>query len=61
LSGSCPALRFTVDGREIRTNLLTVFLDIPCNKVKNDTKVTVTSVLQSAGWALATIVQKGEQ
>jgi hypothetical protein len=58
VSGSCPALGFTIDGKDYRTSLLTIYLDTSCDKIKKGTNLTVTSVLQTAGWSLATIVKK---
>jgi hypothetical protein len=57
LSGSCPSLTFSVAGTTVRTSAQTNFRGGNCNKVKNDTSVTVTGVQQSDGSIDANDVQ----
>jgi hypothetical protein len=62
LSGTCPALAFTVDGNSIHTNLLTLYVgDLECKKIKKNTNVTVDALIQVGGWALATRIDKADK
>ncbi len=60
MSGTCPNLSFTVDGKDIRTSLLTVYVGLNCRDIKKNTKVSVDAVLQVGGWSLASIVRNGD-
>jgi hypothetical protein len=53
VTGSCPAISFTLDEQVIRTNLLTLFLGRPCSQLRNDMRVEVTGVRQLDGSILA--------
>jgi hypothetical protein len=50
--GSCPSLTFVVDGATVVTNANTDFVNEACDKIKNDTRVTVDG-LQQAGQPVA--------
>jgi uncharacterized protein DUF5666 len=58
LSGSCPALRFTVLGIPVTTDNKTDFRRGNCNEVRNGTDVSVEGVWQS-GAILAKRVELG--
>lgn len=49
VSGSCPNLRFTVDGRTVTTDRDTDFRSGRCSDVKNGTEVSVRGLRTSAG------------
>jgi hypothetical protein len=56
LTGSCPAVTFTLERKTIRTGATTSFGDAKCADAKNDVKVTVTGTSQADGSVLATKV-----
>ena len=45
VSGTCPALRFTLKGYVVQTTSLTTFAKGPCKDVKDGKNVDVTGVL----------------
>jgi hypothetical protein len=49
LSGSCPNLRFTVDGRTVTTDRDTTFREGKCSNARNGERVTVWGMRQSNG------------
>lgn len=49
LSGSCPTLRFTVDGRVVTTDRDTDYKDGKCSDARNGTEVRVRGLRTSAG------------
>jgi hypothetical protein len=53
LSGTCPALAFTVRGTSVVTNGSTRFSDGPCSAVQNGRRVEVDGIRQSNGTVLA--------
>jgi Domain of unknown function (DUF5666) len=57
LTGICPLLSFTLDGRNVRTLPTTLFLGDTCSKVKDHKKVTVLGTLQADGLVLATQIE----
>jgi hypothetical protein len=58
VSGSCPALTFSINGFSIRTTAATTFDGTTCAAMKSGTKVTVTGVVQADNSVLATLVKK---
>ena len=57
LSGSCPNLRFTVDGRTVTTDRETDFRDGRCSDAQNGEDVEVRGFPQSDGTVLARRVE----
>jgi hypothetical protein len=57
LTGSCPSLTFTLQGRTIRTNAQTEFKKGNCGKLANNDQVDVEGVPQADGSILATKVE----
>jgi len=58
LSGTCPAVRFGVNGFQIVTNGATEFENGGCSALKNGDKVKVEGVRQANGTILATEVER---
>lgn len=58
LSGTCPAVRFGVNGFQIATNGATEFKNGGCSALKNGDKVKVEGVRQASGTILATEVER---
>jgi len=58
LTGACPALSFTVNGRSITTNASTQFDKTPCSGFKNGDRVEVKGNGPSNGAVVATRVRK---
>lgn len=58
LSGTCPAVRFGVNGFQIATNGATEFKNGGCSALKNGDKVKVEGVRQASGTVLATEVER---
>jgi hypothetical protein len=59
LQGSCPSVRFGVNGFSITTSASTTFEDGGCSSLKNGARVNVKGTKQSDGTVVATRV-KGE-
>jgi hypothetical protein len=57
LTGSCPSLTFTLEGRTVRTNAQTDFRKGSCSKLENNDRVEVEGVPQADGSVLATRVE----
>jgi hypothetical protein len=57
LSGSCPALSFTVSGRLVRTNAATDF-DQRCDRIENGDNLAVTGVDQPDNSLVAVRVRR---
>ena len=57
LSGTCPAMSFTVGTRRVTTGAATRFKDGACAALKNGNRVEVKGTLQSDGTLLATVVE----
>jgi hypothetical protein len=57
LQGSCPAVRFGVNGFSITTGASTTFEDVTCATLKNGSKVNVNGTKQSDGTVAATRVK----
>ena len=57
LSGSCPAIRFTIDGIPIRTDSSTDFRRGNCADVRNGMSVRANGIFQSDGTILASRVE----
>jgi len=57
VSGSCPALSFSVNGYRITTTAATVFEGITCAAMKSGTKVTVKGTSQADNSVLASRVK----
>jgi hypothetical protein len=53
LSGSCPALTFTLDKEAVRTNAQTRFSGGDCDDIKKNSRVEVTGERQPDGAVLA--------
>jgi len=60
LSGSCPAIRFTLAGWTVETDATTSFDKGPCSGIAKGTSVHVKGAVQSSGRVLATWVQTGK-
>lgn len=58
LSGSCPAVAFTINGYKITTSGATTFSGVTCQSLKSGDKVTVKGKTQSDGSVAATDVKK---
>lgn len=58
LSGTCPAVRFGVNGFQIVTNGATEFKNGGCSALRNGDKVKVEGVRQANGTVLATEVER---
>jgi hypothetical protein len=56
LTGACPEVSFTLEGKTVRTNAATNFGSGGCASVKNDARVTITGTTQSDGRVLASTV-----
>src|SRR5687768_10420105 len=54
LSGTCPALTFTVRATTVRTNGVTRFTDGPCSRIANGVRLEVEGRRQPDGSILAT-------
>jgi hypothetical protein len=57
LSGSCPALRFSLGGSVVITNSQTAFKGGNCSRVKNGLKVEVTGSPQPDSTIRAAVVR----
>ena len=57
LSGTCPALTFTVRATTVRTNGVTRFKDGPCSRIANGVRLEVEGRRQPDGSILATEVE----
>jgi hypothetical protein len=57
LAGQCPNLTFTVDGRVVRTNAVTVF-DDRCDRIRNRRDYIVSGLVQLDGTVLAVRVRE---
>ena len=57
LSGTCPALTFTVRATTVRTNGVTRFTDGPCSRIANGVRLEVEGRRQPDGSVLATEVE----
>lgn len=57
LTGTCPAIRFTVNGFSIRATTSTVFEDGPCSGIKSGTKVEVKGTRNADGSVTATRIE----
>lgn len=57
LQGSCPALRFSVNGFSITTSASTTFEDVACTALKSGNKVNVKGIRQADGSVAATRVK----
>jgi hypothetical protein len=57
LSGNCPAISFTVEGRLVHTNAATVFED-RCDRIRDRDNLTVTGLNQADGSVLAQRVRE---
>jgi hypothetical protein len=57
LSGTCPALTFTVRATTVRTNGVTRFTDGPCSRIANGVRLEVEGRRQPDGAILATEVE----
>jgi hypothetical protein len=57
LSGTCPALTFTVRATTVRTNGVTRFTDGPCSRIANGVRLEVEGRRQPDGSILATEVE----
>jgi hypothetical protein len=60
LTGQCPNLRFTLDGRQVRTNGATVFDDVRCDRLRNGRDATVWGVVQGDGSVTALRVREDD-
>ena len=58
MSGTCPALSFTVSSTPVVTNASTRFKDVACASLVNSTSVEVKGTKQASGSVLATKVEK---
>jgi hypothetical protein len=58
LSGSCPAVSFTVGGKAVTTTSATAFVGNACKDLKNGKGVTVTGTVQVNGSVIATTVNQ---
>jgi hypothetical protein len=56
--GQCPDLRFSVSGREVRTNGRTDFKKLNCRDIRNWMQVKVKGVVQTDGSVLASRVEE---
>jgi hypothetical protein len=57
LTGSCPDLRFVVDGRDVITDTATRFTKGNCRQVENGLEVTVEGERLGSGAVLASKVE----
>lgn len=57
VSGTCPALTFTLGGKTVKTNASTTFSGGACADVKNDASAGAMGALQADGSILATQVK----
>ena len=57
VSGTCPTLKFGVNGYTIRTTASTTFGGITCAAMKSGTKVTVKGISQADSSVTATLVK----
>jgi hypothetical protein len=57
LSGTCPAVTFTVNGTTVKTTAATTFDDGTCAHVQNNVRVDVKGVRQTDGSLQATRVE----
>jgi hypothetical protein len=58
LTGTCPALNFTVQGKKVVTTMSTSFRDIACTAIRNGTVVEVKGTRQADGSIAATRVER---
>ncbi len=58
--GGCPVLSFFVQGIAVVTTADTVFINTPCNKIKNGLRVTVDGVQQAGQPVVATRVTSSD-
>lgn len=58
LQGTCPSLKFGVNGFSVTTNASTVFEGGACSSLRNGNKVTVKGLKQADGSVAATSVKK---
>ncbi len=58
--GGCPVLSFFVQGIAVLTTADTVFINTPCNKIKNGLRVTVDGVQQAGQPVVATRVTSSD-
>jgi hypothetical protein len=61
LSGTCPTIRFTVEGRVVRTDGATRFQHGPCTSIVERTRVEVRGEEQADGSVLAERVDIDER
>jgi hypothetical protein len=57
VSGTCPTLKFSVNGYTIRTTAGTTFDGITCAAMKSGTKVTVKGIAQVDSSVTAALVK----
>jgi len=57
LQGTCPSVRFGVNGFSVSTNASTTFEDSPCSSLKNGNKVNVKGTRNADGTVSATRVK----
>jgi hypothetical protein len=60
LSGTCPAITFTVRATAVTTNSATRFEDGPCARIANGERVEVEGTRQADGSILATRVERDD-
>ena len=58
LSGSCPAITFTLSGKSVRATSATRFQNIACAAIANGTRLEVEGTLQTDGSVIATKIKK---
>ena len=58
VSGTCPSLTFTVNGKTVKTNASTVFENVACAQIANGTRVEVKGAPQSDGTLTAKKVER---
>lgn len=59
LTGTCPAITFTLAGKAVRTNSSTRFNGVTCASIETGTALKVEGVLQADGSVVAKEVEKG--
>lgn len=59
LTGTCPAITFTLSGKTVRANSSTRFDDITCASIANGTSLKVDGTLQTDGSVLAKKIRRG--
>jgi hypothetical protein len=60
VSGTCPALSFTLDGKAVKTDAKTMFDQSACADVKNGAKAGAVGTTQTDGSLLALHVRVGD-